>query len=93
MRFGLHCSEIPNTLQWDLKYTVMRLALHNSTCQPSRTYVSIYGSDRVGRHIRMYAPSRTIVYSMPDSQRLSFGFRGESFKKMALNRALMAVFM
>ena len=93
VHFPIHCSEIPNTLQWDLKYTVMRLALHNSTCQPSRTYVSIYGSDRVGRHIRMYAPSRTIVYSMPDSQGLSFGFRGESFKKMALNRALMAVFM
>ena len=37
VHFPIHCSEIPNTLQWDLKYTVMRLALHNSTCQPSRT--------------------------------------------------------
>ena len=26
VHFPIHCSEIPNTLQWDLKYTVMRLA-------------------------------------------------------------------
>ena len=44
VHFPIHCSEIPNTLQWDLKYTMMRLALHNSTCQPLRTYVSIYGA-------------------------------------------------